>query len=276
MSFADLWQHAIARNPLCVGIDPAPATLKAWGLDDTPESLATFSTTLLEACHGDVWCVKPQVAFFERHGAAGFAVLEAVHRIAADLGMTVITDAKRGDIGSTMDGYVDAYFNPRLPLATDALTVSPYLGTDTLKSVFTAAQKWGKGFFVLAWTSNPSGPEVQHAVNGGRTVGAEVVAAVADFNDRVGAPLGGLVVGATIGQAAQRAGVDLGAFNGPILAPGYGAQGASVDDLRQVFGSAFVHNRVFVNVSRGVSSAGPDSVKGQIRTITSDIRAETG
>lgn len=272
MSFAHLWQSAIARNPLCVGIDPAPATLEAWELEDTPEGLASFATTMLEQCHMEVWCVKPQVAFFERHGAAGIAVLESVHRIAQDLGMVVITDAKRGDIGSTMDGYADAYLNPDRPLATDALTVSPYLGTDSLNSVFKAAEKYGTGFFALALTSNPSGPQVQHAQNAGTAVAAQVVEAVHNFNESVGVPLGGLVVGATIGDAARKLGIDLGAFNGPILSPGYGAQGATVEDLHTVFGRAF--DNVFVNVSRGISNSGPQKIKHHIRTISSEIRGD--
>lgn len=270
MSFAHLWQSAIERNPLCVGIDPAPATLAKWGLEDTPEGLAKFATTMLEQCHMEAWCVKPQAAFFERHGAAGIAVLESVHTIAQDLGMVVITDAKRGDIGSTMDGYADAFLNPARPLATDALTVSPYLGTDTLESVFKASKEFGTGFFALALTSNPSGPQVQHARIDGKPVAASVVEAVHAFNESVGAPLGGLVVGATIGDAATQLGIDLGAFNGPILSPGYGAQGATVEDLHTVFGTAI--DRVFVNVSRGISNAGPGRVKDQIRKITSEIR----
>lgn len=275
MTFAHVWQSVIARNPLCVGLDPSPDTLFQWDLPDSPDGLAQFSSTMLEACHMVTWCVKPQVAFYERHGSAGIAVLESVHRIAQSLGMLVITDAKRGDIGSTMDGYADAYFNPASPLATDAITVSPFLGTDTLDAVGKAARQWGKGFFVLALTSNPSGPQVQHARVGDIPVARALVEYLHSFNERAGEPLAGLVVGATIGEAAAELGIDLGAFNGPVLAPGYGAQGATAADLHAVFGQALDAHRVFVNVSRGISSAGPEGVKERILHLSNEIRGDS-
>ncbi|NKY08405.1 orotidine-5'-phosphate decarboxylase, partial [Cellulomonas hominis] len=121
-----------AHGPLCVGIDPHAALLDAWGLPDDAEGLRRFALTVLEAVGGRVAAVKPQSAFFERHGAAGVAVLEEVVAAGRDTGTLVVVDAKRGDIGSTMGAYADAYLRDGSPLAGDALTVSPYLGFGSL------------------------------------------------------------------------------------------------------------------------------------------------
>lgn len=244
-------------GPLCVGIDPHPSLLHAWGLDDDVAGLERFSRTAVEALAGHVAVLKPQSAFFERFGSRGVAVLE---RVVADLaGSTTlsIVDAKRGDIGSTMSAYADAYCGAGSPLAGDAVTVSPYLGFESLRPLLDLAGLTGRGVFVLALTSNPGGPRVQHAVPpGGGSVAAEVVRAAAVEN--AGAcPLGsvGLVVGATVGDAPRHLGLDLAAVNGPLLAPGIGAQGASPDDVRRVFGDAAP--RVLASSSREVLGAGP-------------------
>jgi orotidine-5'-phosphate decarboxylase len=163
-------------------------------------------------------------------------------------------DAKRGDIGSTMAGYAEAYLSKDAPLFSDALTVSPYLGYGSLSPAVALARESGAGLFVLALTSNPEGPEVQHAVRGdGRTVGATMLAHLAAENAGE-EPLGsfGAVVGATVGDLSS---YDLD-INGPLLAPGVGAQGATAADLPTVFGAA-VRN-VVPNVSRGVLRHGPD------------------
>ncbi len=125
------WGHrlrsAIAdRGRLCVGIDPHPALLDAWGLPRTAEGLETFAEICVEAFTGEVGLVKPQVAFFEAYGSAGFAVLERTISVLRDAGTLVVADAKRGDIGSTMDAYAQAWLGDS-PLASDSVTVSPYL-----------------------------------------------------------------------------------------------------------------------------------------------------
>ncbi|KRD45825.1 orotidine 5'-phosphate decarboxylase [Cellulomonas sp. Root930] len=246
-----------AHGPLCVGIDPHTSLLDAWGLPDDASGLRRFALTVLEAVGGQVAAVKPQAAFFERHGSAGVAVLEEVVAAGRETGTLVIVDAKRGDIGSTMGAYADAFLRDGSPLAGDALTVSPYLGFGSLDPAVDLALSTGRGLFVLCLTSNKEGHEVQHArTQDGDTVAAVVAARAAALN--AGAvPMGsvGLVVGATIGDAASRTGVDLAAVNGPLLAPGVGAQGAGPRELAQVFGSA--RGQVLASSSRGVLVAGP-------------------
>ena len=247
-----------AHGPLCVGIDPHPSLLEAWGLPDDAAGLRSFALTVMVAVGGRVAAVKPQAAFFERHGSAGIAVLEEVLAVGRNSGTLVIVDAKRGDIGSTMGAYADAFLRDGSPLACDALTVSPYLGFGSLDPAVDLALSSGRGLFVLCLTSNKEGQEVQHARDDdGVTVAARMAARVAALNADVD-PLGsiGLVVGATVGDAARRAGVDLAAVNGPLLAPGVGAQGAGPRELTQVFGAA--RRQVLASSSRGVLAAGPD------------------
>lgn len=249
-----------AHGPLCVGIDPHPGLLGAWGLEDNVEGLRTFSMTVVEALGGRVSSFKPQSALFERHGSAGIKVLEDVLAASTDLGTLTIVDAKRGDIGSTMAGYADAYLRDGSPLAGDALTVSPYLGFGSLTPAIELAEATGRGLFVLCLTSNPEGPEVQHArMSDGTAVAKQIAASAGALNAdaRANGQMGsiGLVVGATIGSAARDLDIDLTAVNGPFLAPGVGAQGAGAAELADVFGGARGH--VLASSSRGVLKAGP-------------------
>ncbi|MFE4465466.1 orotidine-5'-phosphate decarboxylase [Oerskovia sp. NPDC056781] len=254
-----------AHGPLCVGIDPHPGLLAAWGLPDDATGLREFGLRVVDAVGGQVAALKPQSALFERHGSRGVAALEEVLAAAAAAGPSgtlTIVDAKRGDIGSTMAGYADAYLRDGSPLAGDALTVSPYLGFGSLSPAVEAALETGRGLFVLCLTSNPEGAEVQHARTGAgvdvRSVAARIAAEAAALNEGI-EPLGsiGLVVGATIGDAARNTGVDLPAVNGPLLAPGVGAQGAGAAELAAVFGDA--RRQVLASSSRGVLAAGPDA-----------------
>jgi orotidine-5'-phosphate decarboxylase len=247
-------------GPLCVGIDPHPGLLAAWGLADDIAGLRSFSLTVVEALGGKVASFKPQSALFERHGSKGMGVLEEVIAAARDAGTLTIVDAKRGDIGSTMAGYADAFLADGAPLAGDALTVSPYLGFGSLAPAVELAHDSGRGLFVLCLTSNPEGKQVQHSVTTtGTSVAADMAAHAAALNADAASrgELGsiGLVVGATIGDAARDLGVDLAAVNGPLLAPGVGAQGAGAAELAQVFGGA--RTTVLASSSRGVLKAGP-------------------
>jgi len=240
-----------------LGIDPHPGLLESWGLPDSVSGLRSFSLLAVEAAAGVALGVKPQSALFERHGAPGIGVLAEVLAEARSAGLVTVLDAKRGDIGSTMAGYAAAYLGPEAPLAADALTVSPYLGFGSLEPTIKTALDAGRGVFVLCLTSNPEGRAVQHAVRSdGRTVAAAIASAAASWNSRI-VPLGsvGLVVGATVGDGARQAGVDLTSVNGPLLAPGVGAQGAGLSDLRQVFGPDL--RGVIVPLSRSVLAAGP-------------------
>jgi len=242
------------RGPLCVGVDPHPSLLSAWGLSDDPKGLAAFCERVVEAAADRVAIVKPQSAFFERHGSQGIATLESTIRQFKDAGALVLLDVKRGDIGSTVRAYADAYLNPFSPLYVDAITASPYLGVGSLAPMFETAAEHGGGVFVLALTSNPEGPYVQHAVAAdGRTVAQSVIDEISQLN-RGAEPLGsfGLVVGATVGVTGH----DLSGVGGPMLAPGLGAQGATPDDLRRVFSENV--SAVLPSYSREVLKHGPD------------------
>lgn len=260
-------EAAMARyGPLCVGIDPHPGLLKAWNLDDNLAGLTTFSRLCVEAFAETVAAVKPQSAFFERFGSRGVAVLERLIAALREAGTLSVVDVKRGDIGSTMAAYADAYAGAGSSLAGDAVTVSPYLGFESLRPVLDLAAENGRGVFVLGLTSNPEGPDVQHArARDGRAVAAAMIEAVAAENttrlSQTGTqPTGlgsiGVVVGATVGSAVADLGIDLAACRGPLLAPGVGAQGATEDDLERVFGAA--RAQVLAASSREVLSAGPD------------------
>lgn len=241
-----------ARGPLCVGIDPHAPLLEKWGLPDSPEGLARFTDAVVDALASTVAVLKPQLAFYERHGSRGIAVLEDAVVRAREAGALVLLDAKRGDIGSTMDAYAD-YLRPGHPLHVDAMTVSPYLGPGSLQPAVDTARAHGGGLFVLARTSNPDAATFQHAVLGDRTVAQAVVDTVGGWNAQDPGPGSlGVVVGATLAELD----VDLAGLGGPVLAPGLGAQGGSVADLRRLFGTGLA---VVPTVSRDVLAAGPDA-----------------
>ena len=243
------------RGPLCVGIDPHPGLLARWGLSDDVAGLETFALTVVEAIGEQVAVLKPQAAFFESYGSKGVAVLERVIALSREAGALTVVDAKRGDIGSTMAAYARAYAGADSPLAGDAVTVSPFLGFESLRPLLDLAAGTGRGVFVLALTSNPEGGQVQHArTPDGRTVAQTIIDAAAAENAGA-AVLGsvGVVVGATVSGLGREH--DLSRLNGPLLAPGIGAQGATGADLRAVFGSALAD--VLPNSSREVLSGGP-------------------
>lgn len=254
MTFGARLHAAIAdRGPFCVGIDPHAALLADWGLPDDVTGLERFALTAVEAVAPHTSVIKPQSAFYERFGSRGIAVLERVITESRAAGALVLLDVKRGDIGSTSQAYADAYLDPSSPLASDAITVSPFLGFGSLDPIVDTARRHDAGVFVLALTSNKEGPEVQHArVDDGGTVAGRMLDHLRRLNaDAV--PLGsfGAVVGATIGATEE----DL-AFNGPVLAPGFGAQGGTVADLRRIFGG---NPAVLASSSREVLRLGPDA-----------------
>ncbi|WP_322861357.1 orotidine-5'-phosphate decarboxylase [Mycobacterium europaeum] len=239
------------RGPLCVGIDPHPELLRAWDLPVSAEGLAAFCDICVEAFSGFA-VVKPQVAFFEPYGAAGFAVLERTIAALRSVGVLVLADAKRGDIGTTMGAYAAAWAGDS-PLAADAVTASPYLGFGSLRPLLEAAAAHNRGVFVLAATSNPEGATVQRAVFDGRTVAQLVVDQAAVVN-KSATPTGpgyvGVVVGATVLQAP-----DLSALGGPVLVPGLGVQGGRPETLAGLGGAD--PGQLLPAVAREVLRAGP-------------------
>lgn len=239
---------------LCVGIDPHAALLEQWGLKDTVEGLRAFAETCVEAFAGHAAVVKPQVAFFERFGSAGFAVLEDTLAQLRASGTLVIADAKRGDIGSTMAGYAAAWLGPGAPLEADALTVTPYLGVGSLDPAIELAAQHGKGVFVMAANSNPEAVALQTGTIDGKMLSQRMVDECAEYNrgDDPGY-IGhvGVVVGATVKTPPV-----LDHLNAPVLMPGVGAQGATMADAKTIAGE--VGHLVFPSVSRSVLSVGPD------------------
>ncbi|HEY9290718.1 MAG TPA: orotidine-5'-phosphate decarboxylase [Microlunatus sp.] len=246
------------HGSLCVGIDPHPGILDRWDLPRDASGLERCARGMIAAVAGRVAVVKPQSAFFETYGAAGIAVLELVLADAREAGLLTLLDAKRGDIGSTMDAYAAGYLADGAPLAADAITLSPYLGFGSLDSAIALAEQNGRGVYVLAATSNPEGPEVQRAITpSGTSISQSVIDSVGTRNaEAVGAGEWGnvgIVFGATV---AADHGLRLDALGGSILAPGFGAQGGTVDDLRAVFGAAYP--LVLPSSSRAILAAGPD------------------
>jgi orotidine-5'-phosphate decarboxylase len=277
-SFGDRLASAIGeRSPLCVGIDPHAATLAAWGLARDERGLTAFGATLVDAAAGRAAIVKPQVAFFEAAGVAGYRALDATIRRARDAGLLVVADVKRGDIGTTGDDYALAWLDRDGPFAADAMTVSPYLGYGSLRGTIDVARRNGAGVFVLAATSNPEARVLQTAVlaegpRTGRTVAAGIVLDVADDNRSVGdQALGdvGLVLGATL--HLDDFGIDADAIgSAPVLAPGFGAQGARIEDLRALYGARA--EQVLVSESRGLLTDGPDGVAALVADRADRIR----
>jgi orotidine-5'-phosphate decarboxylase len=258
------------HGQLCVGIDPHAGLLSDWALPDSASGVRDFGLRVVDAAAGRAGIVKPQVAFFERHGAAGYAALEDVLAAARAAGLLVIADVKRGDMGTSADAYGEAWLSPGAPLEVDAMTVVAYQGLGSLDGVFERAAGHGKGLFVLAVTSNPEGVETQTAVRSdGRSVAAAIVHQVAESNARA-TPTGagshglgsiGVVVGAT--AALADFGLSGESLKGmPVLAPGFGHQGAHIAQLPELFGAAA--QNVLVSASRSILSAGPNGLVAAI------------
>jgi orotidine-5'-phosphate decarboxylase len=248
---ARLAEAKASRGPLCLGIDPHPELLRAWDLPISADGLATFCDICVDAFSGFA-VVKPQVAFFEAYGSAGYAVLERTIAALRSVGVLVLADAKRGDIGSTMAAYAAAWAGDS-PLAADAVTASPYLGFGSLRPLLEAAAAHDRGVFVLAATSNPEGGTVQRATFDGRTVAQLVVDQAAVVN-RSATPSGpgyvGVVLGATVFEAP-----DVSALGGPVLVPGVGVQGGRPEALGGLGGA--LPGQLLPAVAREVLRAGP-------------------
>ncbi|MGP7813634.1 orotidine-5'-phosphate decarboxylase [Glutamicibacter soli] len=262
-----------SSGPLCVGIDPHPGLLEAWGLPNTAEGVRVFSLTVVEAMTGVAAILKPQVALYERFGSAGFAALEETLQAAKAANLLTLADAKRGDIGSTMAAYATAWLDDSSPLASDAVTLSPYLGYESLRPAIDLAAATGRGVFVLGLTSNPEGASVQH-VGGDKSVAKSIIEQVSAENaDAEDFGHVGLVVGATIGDAPAKLGIDLSASKAPLLTPGLGAQGATAQDIATAFASSY--RQVLGTSSRDILKAGPDvnELRDKARSVRDELLA---
>ncbi len=260
-NFADrLIEAARLHGPLCVGIDPHAGRIPALFGGDTAEGVQAWGLEVIRlAGEVGVASVKPQVGLFERLGPDGMSALQVVCRAAREAGLVTILDAKRGDIGSTAEGYARAYLADDAPFPCDALTVNPYMGLDTLEPFVRLAKETGRGIAVLAMTSNPGSADFQAKDMGGAPLYARVVTALGPLIGRLQGASGWsslmLVAGAT-GPEEARALRAL-APKALFLVPGYGAQGAGADDALAGFVRA--GNRLeggVVNASRSVTLPG--------------------
>ena len=274
-----------ARGQLCVGIDPHDYLLDAWELPRSAEGVREFGMLVVAAAAatGQVALVKPQVAFYELFGSAGFAALEDVLAEARAAGLLVIADAKRGDIGSSVEAYGRAWLEPGSPLEADAVTLTAYTGVGSLTSVFELAERAGKGVFVLSATSNPESFTAQTArtADGAATLAGLVAGEVSAFNrsqrPAAGTPspsdLGniGLVLGATKNLLDYGIDRDLLAVSPatPVLAPGFGFQGATFAQVRSVFGP--LTSATVVSVSRSVLQNGAQKLEASIRQQADEL-----
>ncbi len=270
-SFAARFAAARSKyGPLVWGLDPSGPLLESWGVGDTPDGLDRFADVVLEAAVGTVGLVKPQSAFYERHGWRGVRTLQRLTAEGRSAGLLVIIDAKRGDVGSTNDAYAEAYLGAESPLGADALTVHPYLGLAAMGTYVERSHRSGSCLLVVTRSSNPEGRAVQAAVDhSGLTVEASMLAAIGALNAEL-APGAVGPVGAVVGPTHLRPALDLVGANGLFLAPGVGAQGATPADVAEVFASC--PDRVMPSASRSLLRDGPDV--SRLRDTAAALAAE--
>jgi len=256
------------RGQLCVGVDPSADQLSRWALPKTASGAEQFCMKILESCQDEIGILKPQVAFFEQFGSEGFAVLERVLSRASDAGFLVIADAKRGDIGSTMDGYARAWLASEGPFLADALTISPFLGPKSLDETISLASSNSKGIFILAATSNPEAKALQSSIDTNHeSVAGNIASYAAGFNKE---PLGsvGLVIGAQanlVDMAIATSELSL----TPILAPGFGSQGAKLSQARSIFGE--LTDVTIFNVARSIAGDSPLRLLERVKSAKAEL-----
>ena len=253
----------LRRTPAIVGLDPRldqlPESLRR-GASDRPEQQAAayreFCNGVIDVVAPLVPAVKPQSAFFEQLGPAGVQALADVIRHARQAGLLVILDVKRGDIGSTAQAYAEAYLgsgpDDRRPLAADAITVSPYLGDDSLEPFVATARQRDAGLFVLVKTSNPGGRQFQDLPCDGRPLYRHVAEHVERLAAADAGPSGYGSVGAVVGATYPEQLAELRAAmpHAWLLIPGFGSQGGTARDVAAGFDAAGLG--AVVNNSRGI------------------------
>jgi orotidine-5'-phosphate decarboxylase len=261
------------HGPLVWGLDPSGPLLEAWGLGDNPDGLERFADIVLEAAVGTVGLVKPQSAFYERHGWRGVRTLARLIADARRAGLLVVLDVKRGDVGTTNDAYAEAFLGPGAPLEADAITVHPYLGLDAMDAFVGRAQGAGSCVLVVTRSSNPEGRPIQTAVGAsGRSVEETLLAEIGRTNARLTpGQIGPL--GAVIGPTHLEPGLDLAAAQSLFLAPGVGGQGATPADVTRVF--AACPERVMPSASRSLLAGGPDEgrLRDEVAALASQFAA---
>lgn len=255
--FGDRLARAVAarESQVVLGLDPDPARI---GEGAAPAS--EFCTRVIMAAAPACVAVKPQLAWFERLGSAGWDVLERVATLAAEQGLLVIADAKRGDVDVTSGAYADALV--RAPF--DAVTVNPLLGTDAVTPFVTAARATGRGLFVLVRTSNPGAGDLQDLRLADGSPWYEAVARLVAVWGAAGVGSSGMSdVGAVVGATAPHHLAVLRELmpHQPFLIPGVGAQGGRPEDL----GAAFAGTRAaaVVAASRSILYAADPRVAAE-------------
>ena len=268
-----LSQRIQDHSPLCVGIDPSASILKACELPDSAAGALEFGKRVLSAARFELSIIKPQSAFFERFGSPGVAAMEELTALARAREVLVLLDGKRGDIDTTGAAYAEGYFAPSTPLRVDAVTTHPYLGLGALRPFITYAVKHEGGVFVVVRSSNPEGLQLQTArLASGETVAQDLCRQIRELNqqcDTGGIGPVGAVIGATCDDAAAAIADLPSSF---ILAPGVGAQGATMQDVRSRMGAA--RARVLVNVSRAIlaNGAAEAEMRSCIQTLQEQAR----
>jgi orotidine-5'-phosphate decarboxylase len=260
------------HSPLCVGIDPSASLLKSCGLPNSAEGALAFGTRVLEAAAFRISIIKPQSAFFERFGSAGFKAMEELCSLARSKGVLVLLDGKRGDIDTTGAAYAESYFGASTTLKVDAVTTHAYLGIGALQPFFDIALRANAGVFIVVRSSNPEGRDLQLAsLADGRTVAQHLAHEITARNAAVGERVGpfGAVVGATCDDAAAIVAELPQSF---ILAPGVGAQGATMRDIAVRMPNA--KGRVLANVSRAILAGGstPSDIGVTVRALQDEAR----
>ncbi|MBT1017789.1 orotidine-5'-phosphate decarboxylase [Canibacter sp. lx-72] len=281
MSFATALDACFtAGKRLCVGVDPHPYLLAAWGYPNSAAGVREFGLRVVEAAASQALAIKPQIAFFERFGSAGYAALEQILSAAREIALPVIADIKRGDIGSSFAAYAQAWLTPGAPLEVDAITVHPYQGVGSLQPGFELARQYGKGMFLLAATSNPGAASFQLAKTGTQeTVAASVVREVNELNRAHAAAISGscgqfgVVLGATLQLAEYEiapSANDTQVPVMPVLAPGFGAQGAALENVKNIYGA--LSAGVIPNESRSLLQGGAEELSARITARATEIR----
>jgi len=274
VSFGEQVVSATSLAPaLCVGLDPHPEVLQAWRCSDDGPGIAKWVGLIVEGlAEVKPRFVKPQVAFFERLGVLGMTALARLLGECRGLGICVIGDAKRGDIGSTMSGYAEAWLRPGADFEVDALTLVPYQGLGALMPALELSLSHGKGIFVLAATSNAEAWQLQSAQRSdGVSVAGGVIEELSRFReDNPGSLTShGVVIGATVDHGEL--GVDLTNQPAmPILAPGYGAQGAKLNESRDHFPHS---HHLLAASARGIIGGGPEDFPSRYELAMTQLQS---
>lgn len=251
MHYADRLHERIRRtSPVCIGLDPVLSKLPD-GIAKNPQGVKEFCMGIIDAAADIAACVKPQLAYFELLGWEGMKIFFELCEYAQKKDLLVIADGKRSDIGSTCEAYADAYLGSNSPI--DALTVSPYLGSDSIMPFMERCEKHDRGIYVLVKTSNASSGEIQDLPIGDEVVHEHLAQLVEGWGSQhIGSATNlsfvGAVVGATYPEEMKYLRTIMPHI--PFLIPGFGAQGGTTADV--LHGFLQDGTGAIVNSSRGI------------------------